>query len=351
VVVGVASKGIISGGNVMIFALGSDGAKGALLGQGTTQTDGSYSVNIHGYTGPVTVEVSGDYTDEATGSVKTVPQSAPLRAALGSASGNVTLAVTPLTDLAVRQAGALTPQNIATANDRISGLFKVDIVATAPVAPTSAAFQSGQTTQSQKDYTLALAAISQLMQTSGSDLTTVLASLDSGITPAGMSSQAATTMTAAVTTFITNPQNQTGVTTISETSLQTVGSTPLKLTLALTDASALVQGVQTTITLPAGVELRALADGQPLNGVVALTGRAANGVLACKYVPATPDVPASLKLGLITSSSLGTGDILTINADLAKGASTPAASAFVISAGRFIDGNGDPATGASLGIR
>jgi hypothetical protein len=350
-VAGVASKGIIVGGTVKIYALNSDGGKGAQLGQDTTRADGSYSIAVTGYVGPVTVEVSGNYTDEATGQTKSVPESAPLRAALGNASGNVTVAVTPLTDLAVRQAGALTAQNITTANGRISEFFKVDIIATTPVPPTSLAFLSTQTTQAQKDYTIALAAVSQIMQTSGNDLATVLASLETGISPTGLSAQAAATITTAASAFIANTNNQTGVSALSDTSLQTVGSTSMKLSLSLAGTGVAVRGFQTTLTLPAGVVIRAGANGVPLSGVIGVVGSAVNGLFAGKYTAASSGAPATLSLGLISNSVLALGDLVTIDVDLVGGISPPAAAAFSIAGSKVVDADGSALAGAALVLR
>ena len=353
VIKGVASKGIIIGGTAKVFALKADGSKDKELGQDITKADGSYSINIGSYTGPVTVEVSGDYTDEATGQPKTVPATAPLRAAHGNASGTVTVAVTPLTDLAVRQAGALTAPNIAASNNRISDAFKVDIIATVPVAPTAAVFQSSQTTQAQKDYTLALAAVSQQMA-GGDSLEKTLTTLNSGISSTGMDAQTAAAITTAVKTFIeNNPKNDTGVKSIQETSLQTVGSTSAKLTIALQGAAASsVKGIQANIMFPFGVVLRADPAGAPLADVLSATGSAAgSGYLNGKYTP-PGFAPASLNLGFMTTGNLAAGDIITINADLASGTTTvPLTSAFIISGVKLLDSNGNAVSGVSLSIR
>jgi len=348
VISGVASKGIIVGGTVKVYALNVDGSMGKLLGSAVTDANGAYSIDIGVYTGPVTLEVSGTYTDEATGLPKTVPEYAPLRAALSSASGNVTLPVTPLTDLAVRQAGTLTANNITAANTLISNAFKVDIIATTPVAPTSAAFSSSTTTQAQRDYTMALAAISQQMA-SGDTLEAVLNTLDIGIGSTGMTSGTATTITTALTSFIANSNNQTGVSSIAETSLQNIGLTSMKLTVALNGSDvASVKGIQTIITLPAGVLLRSDATGKLLTGVITTMGSASSGYPEGKFTSAAN----TLTLGLITAGNLTAGDIITINLDLASGTTTaPAASAFTIGTSNLVDNNGLVVSGASLSLR
>lgn len=351
VVSGLASKGIIAGGLVKLFALNADGSKGTQLGQDTTKSDGTYSINLGSYTGPVIVEASGTYTDEATGQPKTISAEAPLRAALGSTSGNVTLPVTPLTDLAVRQAGALTPDNITAANTLISSTFKVDIINTIPAAPTSEAFQSTTTTQAQKDYSMILAAVSQQMQTSGSDLATTLTTINSGISSAGMNAQTAATITSAATTFIANPNNQTTVTTIAGSTLETIGSTTLKLTLTLQGSSAsTVKGIQVAITLPTGASVKADSTKNVLDGVITVTGSATNSSTVGNYTAATATSPATLLIGLMSSTTLSAGDVIILNYDLAAGSSVPAATAFTLSAPKLVATGGVAVSGASLAL-
>jgi hypothetical protein len=353
VVKGVASKGLITNGTVNIYALNTDGSKGALLGTGTTDGNGAYSISCGSYSGPVVVEASGSYLDEATGQTKTVPASAPLRAALPSVTGTVSLPVTPLTDLAVRQAGPLTAQSITAANTLISATFKVDIINTMPAAPTTAAFQSNSTTQAQKDYALVLAAVSQQMSTSGSDLATTLTTINSGISSTGMDAQTAATITAAATTFVTtNPNNQTSVTTMTGSTLQTIGAATMKLTVALQgNNAATVKGIQATITLPNGATLRAVADGTLASGVVTARGSAASASIEGKYTAATATDPATVTLGLISSSNLSAGDIIELTIDVAAGATAPSASAYIITASTFAATGGVTVSGASVVLR
>jgi hypothetical protein len=352
VIKGVASKGLITNGTVNIYSLNADGSKGALLGTGTTDGSGAYSISCGSYSGAVVVEASGSYLDEATGQTKTVPASAPLRAALPSVTGTVSLPVTPLTDLAVRQAGALTAQSITAANTLISSTFKVDIINTLPAAPTAAAFQASGTTQAQKDYSLILAAVSQQMSTSGSDLATTLSTINSGITSTGLNAETVATITAAATTFVTtNPNNQTSVTTLAGSTLQSIGATTLKLTLVLQGSTAAaVKGIQTGITLPAGVTLLAAADGTISTSEINVTGSAASGLLTGKYASATATAPASIVLGLITTGTLASGDVITINTNLAAGKSTPAVSTYVISS-KLVGINGTDVSEALLVLR
>lgn len=349
VVSGVASKGLIINGTVKVFALLADGSKGVLLGTGTTDSNGAYSVSIGNYSGPVVVEASGNYTDEATGQTMSVPASAPLQGALPNAAGAVTLAVTPLTDLAVRQAGTLTSNNISAANELVSEAFKIDIITTIPAAPTAAAFQSSTTTQEQKDYALALAAVSQQMQTSGNNLATTLANLNSGISSSGMSPQTAATLSEAATNFIANPNNLTSVTSIANSSVQEVGSTAWKLTAVLEgSAAASVKGIQATITLPTGASVRTDAAGKLLDGMIAATGSAANGSLAANYIPAAASSPAKVIIALMSSTNLSAGNVIILKVDMAPGSTTPSAGSFAITPSKLVGTGGSTVSGASL---
>jgi hypothetical protein len=130
---GIASKGLISGGTVSVHAIDNNGQKGSLLGSATTDSDGHYAVVID-YDGLILVEITGGtYIDEATGQTKDLVE--PLRAALPYTSGDVDVAVTPLTEIAVRLAeasGSMNATNIGDANGLISQILGDDIVSTLP---------------------------------------------------------------------------------------------------------------------------------------------------------------------------------------------------------------------------
>ncbi|HEU0264510.1 MAG TPA: hypothetical protein VFR01_02155, partial [Geobacterales bacterium] len=127
----------VASGTVSIYAINADGSKGNLLTQVSTDSHGSYTALIGTYSGPILMEGSGSFTDPASGNTTVIPASAPLRAALPAASEIVTMAVTPVTELAVREAyrlggGVLTATAISQANDLIGDLFKVEITTTQP---------------------------------------------------------------------------------------------------------------------------------------------------------------------------------------------------------------------------
>lgn len=352
VIKGVASKGIIDSGTVNVFALNADGSKGAKLGTSSTDANGAYSISIGSYSGPVMIEVFGSYTDEATGTRMTVPESAPLRAALANVTGAVSLSVTPLTDLAVRQAGTLTAQHIADANALVSDLFKVDITTTAPAAPTSGAFQSSSTTQAQKDYALALAAVSQLMQSGGTDLAATLTSLNSGISSSGMTSQGAASLTAAGSAFINNPKNLTGVTSVADTVLGSVGTTTMKLTLVLQgSAAAAVKGIEAKLSLPAGVTVRADVTGVVLGDVLLPTANSPSGPILGNYSAASSASAATVTIVFPSTGSFAAGDVLILKVDLAPGLAAPTATAFTFRSSKLSDADGVSMSGVTLKLR
>jgi hypothetical protein len=354
-VAGVASAGIIRGGTVKVFAPYSSlsGADKKQIGASglTSLTDGSYSINIGSYSGAVVVEVTGgSYIDEAdvSAGLKTIPAGAPLRAAVSSASGIVNVAVTPLTELAVKQAREqdkkLGAASIDTANSQISDLFKVDIINTTPL-DASAAISSG--TQAQKDYTIVLAGISQLTKTSTQTLDTALANLAGNIDASGkMAAGSSASVTAALTTFLADTgNNKTGVTTVSD-NLKNVGTTTIKLTLALTGTG--VREVETTLLLPAGVTVSADATGAALNGVLTQSAGGTHTTLAGKFTAAAGSAAGTLHLILLSpDAQIGAGDIITVTCDLAAGASAPTAANFIQKSGgtTLSDQNGTPVTG------
>lgn len=125
---GVASKGLIAGGDVAVYEIDAGGQKVLpALATGTTGNDSRFSLPID-FTGPVLVEItSGQYIDEASGADTPITQA--LRAALPSADGDVQVAVTPLTELAVRMAeagGGFLPDKITAANQLLSQLLGAD---------------------------------------------------------------------------------------------------------------------------------------------------------------------------------------------------------------------------------
>jgi len=349
---GIASKGPIVNGVVKIYSV-KDGVK-TFIKQTTTDANGNYNADLGAYTGPIIAEASGSYLDEATGLTKTISADSPLHAALPSAQGTVNLPVTALTELAyIKTGGDLTTSAISAANTLVSDLFKVNIIATSPVAPTSEAIATA--TQAQKDYTLALATISQMASTTtgASDtekLNNALATMGQGISSTGMTSDTAATVQAALTTFVTsNANNKTGVSDTSTTSLVNVGTLTktYKLNLQGTFTPGSVTGLQFDLSLPAGVTLNVNSlTSAVLASSLALSGGASSGaLLSAKYST------GSLTVGIITTSGLSTGEVATLTCNIPAGVSVPSASLFSAANLRSIDKNGATVPGTMITIK
>ncbi|MDX8399731.1 MAG: hypothetical protein R8K20_05730, partial [Gallionellaceae bacterium] len=135
VISGIASKGPLNGSTVCAYAIAS-GVKAAAVGTCATNiVNGSYSIDLGTYTGPVLFEATGGtYIDEATG--KSAVLAIPLRSVLNKVSGSSSVAVTALTEVAYQLAAAsgLTEANIQTAVAQVQTNFGVaDIIHTLPV--------------------------------------------------------------------------------------------------------------------------------------------------------------------------------------------------------------------------
>ena len=164
---GYASKGIIASGIVTAYKLDADGKKLLpMLAQARTNNAGFYSMRVGSYFGPLSVEVSGRYTDEATGQVAVISADNPLMAAIVPPvdATPVTINITGLTEIAYAHAktlsGGLT-RNINAINSLVSKSFLVDnILTTSPLDASTTLPLSA--TDFEKQYTLVLAAISQI---------------------------------------------------------------------------------------------------------------------------------------------------------------------------------------------
>ncbi len=354
-VTGVAAAGVIKGGTVKVFAPYSSatGADKKQLGATATTdaTTGVYSVNIGSYTGPVIVEVFGNYTDEATNQTATIPSTAPLRAMAVTTSGKVDVAVTPLTELAARQAVTLsggagnkvTAANIDTANAQISDLFKVsDIIATQPLD--ASAPLTG--TADQKNYTLVLAALSQVAN-DPTKLATTLDTVAAGINTSGvMTDTVATSITDALDAFVTNTNNKTGITsTTLPGELADIGTTTVTLTMVLTGTG--VKSVQTDITLPANVSVETDNTGAFASGVLTNLIGGTNVSLVGSELTASS---VRVIFNRADATPMPAGDIATVKFLVAPGVAAPAATAFTTANTMLKDANGAVVTGANLAL-
>lgn len=348
VITGIASKGIIKNGAVKVFALKSDGSKGTLLKETSTDVNGFYTADIGAYTGPVLLEASGSYIDEATGSPKSIPADAPLRAAIGNATGTITIAVTPLTELAVKKvedptSRKLTVNGIDAANTQVSATFKVDIIKTLPVDATAAA--PSDTTPSRQEYALALAAVSQMMKNKGQDLPTMLTQLSGSISSdSRLATQTATEFQTALSDFAHSDSNKTDIKDITATNLVAIGGSSALLKLSTQGTLAggsSIGGVEVTVNLPAGVTVKGDTNGT-LAGVVTTSGVVPAGSLVqARYIPASGTDQGSIKIALIEATGFGIGEIVTITCDIAAG-KTVQASDFSLLGFKAVNEKGVP---------
>ncbi len=350
---GMASKGPLKIGTISVYALNADGSKGSLL-KSATINNGIYTINIGKYAGPVIAEVIGSYTDEATGQPRNITADSPMRAALSNASGTINVAITPLTELAVQKAGVLTPSAINAGNKLISDIFKVDIIKTQPVAPTATAVSSA--TQSQKDYTLALAVLSQLALTRGESLSATLSNVAGGISFSGMNSQTATIFQNAVAAFMNNNNNTTGVNDPSATNISKInGKIPATFTLAIEGSFAAnaIKGIQFEVVLPPGLTVRTedAATGEVLPEIITLSASTAavNPYFVASYSGSSSVL--TFVLGTGTGAGIGTGNLATFTCDILTGWSAPAANAFSVRNIMAVDGNSATISGVNVTVK
>jgi hypothetical protein len=207
---GTASKGIISNGKATAFAV-ENGSKGRELGSAQTDSSGLYDIKISNYKGAVIVEVvGGSYEDEATG---VTVQNDKLRAVISSITKSRKVSITPLTEIAVKMAGSnLSVNQINNSNAAVAVLIGgADITLTQPVNIKS---NLNNITKAQKNYTMILAAISQMVEDDGvnsvAEAIQVISNdfLDDGNLH---DSHGGGLLTTAIDNFIASPENQTGL--------------------------------------------------------------------------------------------------------------------------------------------
>ncbi len=171
---GTVVLGPVSGASVAAFAV-ANGTMGTKVGGGTTDSAGNFSISIGDYAGPLMLQASGgSYADEATGSAMTVQPGDLMACAIpsvtaGAATGGIQ--ITPLTSMAHARvhhmAGGITPATIATANGAVGAYFSVsDVLHVVPMNPAIAGSGAGAT-QDQRNYGMAIAAMSQYAQSIG----------------------------------------------------------------------------------------------------------------------------------------------------------------------------------------
>ena len=160
---GNAMAGPFLSGTVCAYQV-NNGAKGAALGtcSNITTATSSFSVNFTDYTGDVLLELTNaTYDDEANpnDNVNGTPLVGRLRSIVNvSGSGTVSVAITPLTEAAIRMAGSLSSSAAQTAAAQLRALFPVstqlDLFTTLPTVANTSSLEMA--------YHEALRALSQL---------------------------------------------------------------------------------------------------------------------------------------------------------------------------------------------
>ena len=327
-VAGTASKGIVYPGSVNIYALDlATGTKITPARAANVPTDakGQFSANIGVYSGPIVIEVTGTYTDEATGNTVLI-NSTPMRAIVSAVSSANTrrFAVTPLTHLAATLALAtlpVTPGNIVAANEKISELFKIsDISAVEPVDSNAAVMADA--TADQRAYTLALAVISQMAKDNSAgtaadfdQIDALLTNLKSDLTPSGLGVLFAN----ALTTVTTQPNSVFAGFPDAAAALGTVGTTTLKLTLSAGQTTAKNIAINGYIKLPAGTSVRKDSYGLLPSNVFSYVGVGNTPQLSARD---TSD-SRGINFQLVVSDGFVGGDFATILVDVSSGNPLP----------------------------
>lgn len=220
---GIASKGPIRQGFVVVYPLSPAGSSGIALGTTFTGDDGSYIVGTGTYNGNVLVEVksggTSQYTDEATN--KVVKYDTILRAAVTRVNGSATVMVTPYTEIAVQMAmndGGLTEANIDKAN-ALTGTIAggIDIINTRPANVLSADDISSSHSD-EITYGLALASISEMVHDDAGSVPAAVSNISNDLDDGRLDTQGEK-LSSALKAFLSNGNNQSGVPDISQTGI------------------------------------------------------------------------------------------------------------------------------------
>jgi hypothetical protein len=351
-ITGVAAKGPINGGVVKVYAL-KEGQVGidrtAEIGSGTTDGNGAYTVSIapdKKPAGAVLVEVtSGTFTDEATG-VAGVALKTALQAAVPSIADGAKIAVTPFTHLAVKQVegiGAFGEQEINDANKQIGDLFQVgDIIKSQPFDSTKDT--PAGASDDQKKYASALGVFSQLCDSrrGATKLEDALGGILDGLGKelhdnAGFSGATLVEFNKAIDDFSGKDKGGTKLIKIvfkgGVLQIQTTGNLP---------AGTVIEGIDITVTIPAGVTFNFdPISGEAAAGVVAPVSSAATGSqVTAKFTPASGTTPATLRIALINvQPGIGVGEFTHLEFALTAGTLLPQPANFGITVNSIAGGN------------
>lgn len=384
---GVVSKGIFTSGTVKILGNRGGGTDSSFhfanyttLATSAIDGTGNYTAKIGSYRGPLMVRAFGTYTDEASNTSVTISEAQALSALLPITdvkAGTVKLAVTPLTDVARRQAqnGGGTTVAITTANQGVSAAFGLPaltsgVTSIIPAAPTTSGLAAAS--DDQKKYAAALAVVSQYVAQVGSnpaapaaaDLQTALEQLSAGVTTSASGAavtgtvsspqvvytlqQAATALAGNLNSFAqavlgAGATATAFVNSIKDGSLVNGGVTTnvLPLKLAVTGSySGKINGIQMSLTLPTGVTLRKTSTNQPAVGVASATGKAAGASVDGKVNSGSVDV------AVISSTGFDAGEFATLYIEY--NGTAPALTTFVPTLTKAVDGKGAVISGLTV---
>ena len=369
---GYASKGIIKNGLVTAYKIDATGNKILpLLAQTTTNDSGFYTMSIGTYYGPIVIEVSGDYKDEATGQTATISVAAPLKAATlpPEDATAITANVTALTKIAFDQTLIQAQSqsldftaNINATNQLVSNSFQVpDILTTKPLD--SSTILPVNATAGEKQYTLVLAAVSQLAAdnlsagtttASAQQLATALtAAVSTLITQLPTAGAAATTLQITVATaaikFISNPiVNTTGIT-VTDTSVQPIlaanTNKNVVVTIAIKNPSASIPSfgaVHGSFTLPAGMSCLVTGNSGELQSSIL------NALQPDSLVNGNFNASSRiLTVQSIRSAGFALGDLLAVTCS-APSTMTPVISDFPVGTALDVNNGGSSFSGVAL---
>ncbi len=167
-------NGTMGNATVMAYAV-SNGAMGAQLASGTTNSTGGFSLSVGAYSGAVMIKMSGgSYNNLATDAIMSMLGGDGMTAVIPTIASGATVTgiqVTPLTSMAQARAqamaGGMMNANITAANTAVGSYFMVsDIIYTQPMNAAVSGSGATATTDAQ-NYGVAIAAMSQYAATIG----------------------------------------------------------------------------------------------------------------------------------------------------------------------------------------
>ena len=305
----------------------------AILELFTTSTNnvGYYSVTIGNYYGPISVEVFGNYTDEATGKIASIPESAPLKAATvpPADATPIIVNVTALTEIAYVQAVSQ-PEgctaSINAVNQQVSSSFNVpDILTTIPLDASVPLPKTA--TDGEKQYTLVLAAVSQLASNNllpasttaptplelSVALTTAINTLQEQLASGvGATTTVQSSIAAAATEFLADTtNNKSGLTTADPAIQAIVAWKNVTVTIAVKSELSPVPTFGTVrgrLTVPSGV----ICPADPVTGAIqsgVLQTLKAGAYVGGNFRASTNTLTVSI---VSVSTPLGVGNLLTV---------------------------------------